>query len=39
MHELTGDARWDAGASTALGLLLAVIAFEISRAVHPAPRA
>jgi len=31
MHELTGDLRWDAGASIAIGLLLAAIAFEIGR--------
>jgi divalent metal cation (Fe/Co/Zn/Cd) transporter len=31
MNELTGDVRWDAGASIMIGMLLAAIALEIGR--------
>jgi divalent metal cation (Fe/Co/Zn/Cd) transporter len=31
MHELTGSSHWDAGASIAIGVLLAAVAIEIGR--------
>src|SRR5207248_2165939 len=31
LHQATGDARWDAGASIVIGLLLVVVAFNLGR--------